>query len=337
MTDTDSQMRSRPRLRSWVQRYLYPALLLWVGGCVAYGIGHPDALTAVLVVKAGVMVPGLLLLEWLVPYRRRWGMTWRLFLRRDLVFIAINGATLGLTSFGLTALSIGVAGHMQGPMTGQPLWLQVVVGLLVFESLQYWIHRTMHTGRGPLSRWLWRTHAIHHLPQQLYLVMHAVFHPFNAIIIRLAVQLLPVWVLGYDPVAAFAFGAILALHGTVSHANLDIRAGWLNYVFVGPQLHRVHHAAEGQRAVNFAATLSLFDLVFGTLDYRPETPPRVLGLRKQDGYPGQQQPFRSLAFAFSTRPVEAMSPTTDGGSIRTPSARATEHVATPDAAHHSVR
>lgn len=293
-----------PGLRVAVRWGLYPMLLAWVGACVAYGLAHPEALTMVLAVKGGVMVSGLLLLEWLVPYQRRWGMTWRHLVRRDLVFIAINGATLALLSQGLLALSIGVAAEADGLASTWPLWLQVVAGLVVFETLQYSTHRWMHVGRGPVGAFLWRTHSIHHLPQQLYVVMHAVFHPFNAIIVRVVVQLLPVWVLGYDPLAAFVFGSIIALHGTVSHLNLDMRAGWLNYLFVGPELHRYHHGADGQEATNLASTLSPFDWLFGTFEYRPGIPPRTLGLREEDGYPAQHAPLRAALFPLSLRPVE---------------------------------
>jgi sterol desaturase/sphingolipid hydroxylase (fatty acid hydroxylase superfamily) len=292
------------RLRTAVRWGLYPLLLAWTGGCVAYGLIHPGSLTTVLAVKAGVMVSLLLVLEWLVPYERRWGMTWRHLWRRDLWFIAMNGAALGLLGYGLAALSIEVAAASSGRIAAWPLWLQVVVGLLAFEALQYVTHRWMHFGRGRVGNFLWRTHAIHHLPQQLYVVMHAVFHPFNGIFIRLVVQLAPVWLLGYGPEAAFVIGSIVALCGTVSHLNLDVRAGWLNYVLVGPELHRYHHSAEGQNATNLATAISLFDWTFGTFEYRPGVPPRALGLREADGYPGQHAPLQSALFPLSLRPVE---------------------------------
>ena len=302
--DQPKPLPTRHWLRAAVRWGLNPLLLAWVGGCIAYGLSHPEHLSVVLAVKAGVMVPLLLLLEWLVPYERRWGMTWRHLWRRDLVFIAMNGAVLVLLDWGLAALSIEAAEQRPGFAAAWPLWLQVVVGLLAFEALQYTTHRWMHFGRGPLGNFLWRTHAIHHLPQQLYVVMHAVFHPFNAIIVRLVVQLLPVWVLGYSPEAAFVVGSIIALCGTVSHLNLDMRAGWLNYVLVGPELHRYHHSAEGQNATNLATALSLFDWLLGTFEYRPGVPPRELGLREEDGYPGQHAPLRSALFPLSLRPVE---------------------------------
>ncbi len=290
-------------MRAAVRWGLYPLLLVWVGGCLAYGLARPASLSTVVIIKSGVMVPLLLVLEWLVPYQRRWSMTIRHLLRRDVVFIAMNGPTLALLSYGLVLLSIDVAADRNGPLTGKPLWLQVVMGLLVFEALQYSMHRFMHRGRGPVGHMAWRTHSIHHLPQQLYVVMHAVGHPFNAVIVRLVVQLLPLWVLGYDPEAVFVFSSISALHGTISHLNLDMRAGWLNYVFVGPELHRYHHGSAAYQGVNYAATLSVFDWALGTGCYRPGTPPQSLGLSVDEGYPGQHDPLAAARFPLSVRPV----------------------------------
>lgn len=303
MTDAVESGVAERRLRSAVRWGLYPLLLAWTAGCVAYGLAHPDALTAVLAVKAGVMVALLLVLEWRVPYERRWGMTWRHLWRRDLVFVAMNGAALALINYGLAALSIAVAAETGGRAGVWPLWLQVLVGLVAFEAMQYWTHRWMHFGGGRLGNFLWRTHAIHHLPQQLYVVMHAVFHPFNGIAVRLLVQLAPLWLIGYGPEAAFVIGSIVALCGTVSHLNLDVRAGWLNYLFVGPELHRYHHSAEGQNATNLATALSPFDWLFGTFEYHPGVAPRELGLREEDGYPGQHAPLQSALFPLSTAPV----------------------------------
>lgn len=303
---TDEQIERHENLRAAVRWGLYPLILLWVAGCIAYGLAHPEDLRLVLAVKAGAMVGLLLILEWAIPYQRRWRMTWAHLWRRDLVFILFNGTTLGLLSYGLAALAVMVAVDVDGPAGTWPLWLQVMAGLLTFETMQYGIHRWMHVSRGPLTHFLWRTHSVHHLPQQLYVVMHAVFHPFNAIIVRIAVQLAPVWLLGYDPAAVFVYSSITAMSGTVSHLNLDMRAGWCNYLLVGPELHRYHHSARCSEAVNFAATLSVFDLAFGTFLYRPGVAPEALGLSEDDGYPGQHAPLRAALLPLTGGPVEAV-------------------------------
>jgi len=304
ITDRQS-LRAFPTFAGLVRWGLYPSMWLWTLICIGYALSHPESMQEVQMTKGGVMVVVLLLCEWAVPYQQRWSMTWRFLLKRDLIFIVLNGVTIALLSTGLAMLAVVVSEYTQGPMSGKPLLLQVVVGLVVFEALQYGIHRIMHESRGPVSNFLWRSHSIHHLPQQLYVVMHAVFHPFNAVIVRLFVQLLPLWILGFDPLAVLAYGSVVALHGTISHFNVDMRMGWFNYVFVGPELHRYHHSAKSHEAANYGATLSLFDLLFNTFLYRPGVPPLALGLQREDGYPGQIAPLNALLFPFSVRAVSS--------------------------------
>lgn len=279
-------------------RCSYPFLLAGLGLAIYWVSKYPQDLALVAALKGAVTVGVLLYLELRYPLQDRWGPTWRLLLRRDALLLMVNGATFGLLNYALVLLAIDAAAGWQGWASGRPIWLQVVWGLVVFELLQYSVHRAMHLSKGPLTSFLWRCHALHHLPQQLYLVMHIVFHPLNLLVIRLAVQLLPIWIFGYDPLAVFIYGSIIALHGTLSHLNFDMRLGWANYLFVGPELHRYHHSARSHEAVNYGAALSVFDQLFGTFRYSPGVYPDALGLREEDGYPGQTQPWRSLLFPF---------------------------------------
>ena len=114
---------------------LYPLLWCWTIGWIAVGLQNPDTLPLVLAVKGGVMVALLIVLEWRFPYDPRWRMTWQHLLRRDLIFVVVNGATLALLSYVLLLLAIDVAESSLGLMTGTPIWAQVIVGLVVFEAL----------------------------------------------------------------------------------------------------------------------------------------------------------------------------------------------------------
>jgi sterol desaturase/sphingolipid hydroxylase (fatty acid hydroxylase superfamily) len=288
---------------AWMMRAAYPLLWIWLIACSAAALHAPAQLATIAAVKGFVIFALLFALELAYPLERRWGITWKLFLRRDAVLAAVNMGATALLSYALLILAIGAAEDQHGIMSGRPLWIQVVIGLVVFELLQYSVHRSMHLSKGPITDFLWRTHAVHHLPQQLYLVMHIVFHPLNLVIVRVAVQLTPIWVLGFDPMAVFLYGSVIGLHGTISHLNFDLRMGWMNYLFVGPELHRYHHSAASHEAQNYGAALSLLDQLFGTFHYTPGTHPEALGLSEAHGYPGQTQPLKALIFPFTSRSV----------------------------------
>jgi sterol desaturase/sphingolipid hydroxylase (fatty acid hydroxylase superfamily) len=290
----------------YVRYGLYPLLWALLMASFVFAWHNPDQLQAAQLVKGGIMLAVLLGCEWFFPYQRRWSMSRSLFFKRDLVFLIVNGGISRLLGTAFALLAVYVSSFSSGPMSGAPIWLQVIVGLCAFEAIQYPLHRLMHQSRGPLTHFLWRAHAIHHLPKQLYVVMHAVLHPINSLATRAFVIITPIALLGYDPFAVFVFMSIIALHGTVSHFNVDMRIGWFNYLFVGPELHRYHHSANSHEAVNYAGALAFFDIAFGSFLYRPGTPPEHLGLSEEDGYPAQIQPVKALLFPLHTGAVQAV-------------------------------
>lgn len=250
---------------------------------------------------ASASVGGVFLLcfaaELMCPYDRRWAMTWR-SLWSDIKFAVPNGLTLRALGFAFGYLGISASDNLSGPAQDWPLLIQLAISLLVFEGINYGVHRAMHELPGPLGAWLWRVHAAHHLPPRLYLVMHAVFHPINALIIRGLVIVLPIWAMGYDQQVVALFSMIMALHGIISHFNVDMRISWANYLFVGPELHRYHHSSRPDERKNYGATLSVFDQLLGTFVYRPGVPPRDLGVGPESGLPDYNQTGAVLALPF---------------------------------------
>lgn len=241
-----------------------------------------------------------LLIEWQFPYEHRWAMSLRSFLA-DLRFVVVNGAFMAALTAGLGYLTITISGDLTGPGHDWPLALQVIAGLLIFEAINYSLHRAMHEMRGPVGRFLWLSHAAHHLPPRLYLIMHAVFHPINALFIQTLAIILPIWLMGYDQKAVTMILMISGLHGLISHFNVDVRMGWLNYIFVGPETHRYHHSANVTEAENYGNTLTLYDLLFGTFVYRPGKPPAELGVDQRTGLPDYERTLTVLALPFRWR------------------------------------
>ena len=284
-------------VRKLVRWGLYPAawaaLLFGFYRILAWG----EEPTTVWAQTTGPMLPVFLVIEILLPYEKRWAMTFKSFLA-DMKFALSNGATIAALSAGLAWFSITTAGDHAGPATDWPVWAQVVAALLIFEAINYSLHRAMHQMGGPVGWFLWRSHAAHHLPPRLYLVMHAVFHPVNAMIIQTLAITLPVWLMGYGPQATAIFLMINGMTGLISHFNVDVRAGWFNYVFITTETHRYHHAADVADAGNFGATLSIFDQMFGTFVYRPGVAPAELGVDVAAGLPAYERFGAVMALPF---------------------------------------
>lgn len=216
----------------------------------------------------------------------------------DFKFVALNSALVASTSAILALFTISLSGANQGPASNFPVLTQLIMCLLIFEAINYTLHRAMHEIKGPIGRLMWLTHAAHHLPPRLYLVMHAVFHPINGMVIQIFALILPVWFMGYSQNVVTVFLMINGMHGLISHFNVDVRMGWANYIFVGPELHRYHHSADVDEAKNYGATLSLYDQLFGTFVYHPGVPPKELGVDPSTGLPPYERFFDVLKLPF---------------------------------------
>ena len=244
----------------------------------------------------GGMVVFLALIEASWPLEARWRMNRRSFFRRDLPFLAIGGATIaaGNAAAAWALLRHGAAAPTNW-LTDLPVVPAAITTLLITDGLWYSVHRAAHEGTGPVGRWLWRMHAAHHLPAQVYVLMHAVAHPLNTVIVRLLLTV-PPWLMGVRPEALFLANVITGVQGLVSHFNVDSRVGWLNRVLMGTELHRWHHAAG--TLGNYGAVLSIWDQLFGSYVYRPGENPQRLGIESPSSYPRDTEIWQVLREPF---------------------------------------
>lgn len=241
----------------------------------------------------------MLLVEFLFPLSKKWSMTWSSFVRRDLPFMLIGGATLAVANYlaGMLILHLGMSrgdAHIN-----LPLLPAVVLALIIPDFIWYWVHRYSHESRSRLGNWLWRMHLAHHLPQQVYLLMHAVSHPVNLLVVRMILTL-PLFAMGFSTEALFVANLVVGLQGLVSHYNVDIRTGWWNYILIGTELHRYHHSADADQAKNYGAVVSVWDLLFGTFYYRPKQYPEALGIADPGSYPTDRQLWRVFKLPFGS-------------------------------------
>ena len=282
----------------FIQYGLYPLLFAVMIGYAVFEVNQPAGkVGSYYGIYLTVLVAVMLLVETLHPLRAEWKMTKASFLRRDLPYMAIGGLTLVLVNYaaGWAILHFGMARGAAHETL--PLVPAVLLVLIIPDFLWYWVHRLSHEGRGRIGQWFWRMHLAHHLPQQVYLLMHGVAHPLNTIIVR-AILTVPLFLLGFSAEALFVANLVVGLQGFVSHFNVDIRAGWVNYVLMGTELHRYHHSADPAQAKNYAAVVTLWDLLFGTFYYRPGVVAQRLGVEHPAHYPRDRELIKVLALPF---------------------------------------
>lgn len=153
--------------------------------------------------------------------------------------------------------------HGRSPLSALGLFWQCALYLVVSDFLLYWIHRLFHGAQ------LWPYHAIHHSAEDVDWTTAYRFHPIN---LGLGAWLVDILMLlaGIPPVVLMMLAPWQTVSATFVHANLNWTLGPLKYVVATPVFHRWHHGPPNEGGEkNFAATFSLWDVLFGTF-YMPE-------------------------------------------------------------------
>jgi sterol desaturase/sphingolipid hydroxylase (fatty acid hydroxylase superfamily) len=181
-------------------------------------------------------------------------------IRRDF----IDDALYFLISFIVYSQAIGwIFAHVTLPATarilrGWPLWVQAGVILVVYDAMQYALHRWFHGDR------LWRYHAVHHSAQEIDILTSFRNHPVNYLVYA-GVPTIVLLLAGFSPAAFAMLAPLNFLMSCLTHANLNWTFGPLRYVVASPMFHRWHHAiVEGSQSRNYAPNFPVWDLMFGT-------------------------------------------------------------------------
>ncbi len=256
------------------------SFLLWpllLGGCVLsthLGMLHG---AGILVFNATYLTLAVTLffLERGMPHERAWLRNCGQILP-DLSHTLLNKGLVQVLVVVVTTMGLVQAAAPEGGglwPSHWPLAAQIALGLLVAELGLYWAHRLAH--HWPL---LWRFHAVHHSAERLWFFNTGRFHFVDTSLSILLSQ--PLLLIAGAPKEVFLWvSAITAFIGMLTHCNVEMRFGPLNYVFNTPALHRWHHSMdirEGNR--NYGENLILFDLLFGTFFNAKRRPPARIGI-----------------------------------------------------------
>jgi sterol desaturase/sphingolipid hydroxylase (fatty acid hydroxylase superfamily) len=248
------------------------------GVCVAatyIGIAN-DATVAVFNATYLALALSIALLERAMPHEETW-------LKNDGQVVPDIAHTLlnkGIAQAIVVMIAFTGIAELASPDAGAlwpaalPFAGQVAIGLLLAEFGLYWKHRIAH-------EWppMWRFHAVHHSVTRLWFLNTGRFHLVDTLT-GLAVGMPLLLLLGAPRDVMVMTSAITAFVGILTHSNVEMRCGPLNYIFNTPELHRWHHSkvlAEGNK--NYGENLMIFDQAFGTYFNSTRRPPADIGIK----------------------------------------------------------
>jgi sterol desaturase/sphingolipid hydroxylase (fatty acid hydroxylase superfamily) len=182
-----------------------------------------------------------------------------------------------------------------------PGWLGLVVAVVIFDGAFFALHALLHR-----SGVLWKFHKVHHSSRHLDVWATTRTHAFEQFVRNVPAQLV-LFALGFPAVTVASAVLVVAGFGALNHSNLRLPFRAIEWLFVTPRLHRLHHVP-GTSLKNYATVLTVWDRAVGSL-VRADTPRSA-----QLGVPGEvttypqrfgdafREPARQIAADHRARP-----------------------------------
>lgn len=155
--------------------------------------------------------------------------------------------------------------------------------LVVFDFVDYWIHRGQHA-----FNWWWSLHALHHSQRQMTMWSDNRNHLLDDLL-RDSLIVVVGQLIGVGPGQFVAIVAVTQLSESLQHANLRLWFGrWGERLWISPRFHRLHHSiglgheSAGSGTLgghNFGVLLPWWDVLFGTANFELRYDPT--GVRDQ--------------------------------------------------------
>jgi len=188
----------------------------------------------------------------------------------NLVLYAISLGTLsrltGLVKLGIAGLVFEAVRAWTGlPTLSADSWLLWALAFVGYDLCYYWSHRFGHEWK-----LFWASHVAHHQSEEFKL-SRALRQTSTG---STFVFYLPLYLLGFPTEMIVTVGALNLIYQFWVHTEHVPALGVLEWMFVTPSNHRLHHARNpGYLDRNYGGVFIVWDRLFGTYQAeRPEEP-----------------------------------------------------------------
>ena len=152
------------------------------------------------------------------------------------------------------------------------IWAEILLTVLAIDFIYYWFHRTSHH-----VRFFWAIHMNHHSSEEMNFLVALRQAWFNPIFRVPFFFILPL--IGFNPLLTLIVGAASTLWAVIQHTKMIGKLGPLEWIFVTPSAHRVHHGVNDEYMdKNFGNLFIIWDRMFGT--HQPEEESVIYGLKR---------------------------------------------------------
>jgi sterol desaturase/sphingolipid hydroxylase (fatty acid hydroxylase superfamily) len=165
--------------------------------------------------------------EWITPWRKDqpkfrkdfwmdfFYMFFNFFLFSLIIYNAASNVIVDLFNDGIKALT-GFNLQASNPLSGAPMWVILLVGFVVRDFIQWWVHRLLHS-----NSTLWEFHKVHHSVEQMGFAAHLRYHWMENVVYR-TIEYIPLALLGVGLYDFFIIHIFTLAIGHYNHSNITV-------------------------------------------------------------------------------------------------------------------
>lgn len=180
-----------------------------------------------------------LVLEVVIPWRKKqpvlrkdfwldgFYMFFNFFIFSLIIYNAASDVVVNLFNNGIRAISGGFDLQAMNPMNSWPMWSILIIGFLVRDFVQWWIHRLLHK-----SERLWEFHKVHHSVEEMGFAAHLRYHWMENVIYR-TLEYIPLALLGIGLYDFFVIHIFTLAWGHYNHSNISVDGKVTGGIFGG--------------------------------------------------------------------------------------------------------
>lgn len=168
------------------------------------------------------------ILEVVIPWRKKqkiirkdfwmdaFYMFFNFFLFGIIIYNAASKVVVNLFNDGIIAITGGFDLQAMNPLNNMPLWTILIIGFIVRDFVQWWIHRLLHK-----SDRLWEFHKVHHSVEQMGFAAHLRYHWMENIVYR-SLEYIPLALLGIGLHDFIVIHIFTLAWGHYNHSNISV-------------------------------------------------------------------------------------------------------------------
>ncbi|MEM9547637.1 MAG: sterol desaturase family protein [Bacteroidota bacterium] len=169
-----------------------------------------------------------LILEVIIPWRKKqpvlrkdfwldaFYMFFNFFLFSLIIYNAASEVVVNLFNDGIKAITGGFDLQAMNPLQTMPLWIVLIVGFVVRDFVQWWVHRLLHK-----SKKLWEFHKVHHSVEEMGFAAHLRYHWMENVVYR-TLEYIPLALLGIGLYDFFVIHIFTLAWGHYNHSNISV-------------------------------------------------------------------------------------------------------------------